>query len=112
MRDRHVECGDAVGGIARHRVARLLAQGKSEDEVVAAREQLNRTYDFFVAKFGPISERANTTAFRGDPDLPLLLSLECYDRETRRATKAAIFRERTIQRQTPSLSCRRTGNAT
>ncbi len=51
-----------------------------------------------MAKFGPISERANTSAFRGDPDLPLLLSLEHFDEETRRAAKAAIFRERTVQR--------------
>lgn len=54
-----------------------------------------------MAKFGPASERANTAAFRGDPDLPLLLSLEHYDVENRRATKAAIFRERTVQRQRP-----------
>ena len=44
-----------------------------------------------------LSERANTSAFRGDPDLPLLLSLEHYDDQSKRAAKAAIFRERTIQ---------------
>ena len=33
--------------------------------------------------------------------MPLLLSLENYDEETKRATKAAIFRERTIQRARP-----------
>jgi hypothetical protein len=33
-------------------------------------------YDRFVARHGPVSARANTSAFRGDPDLPLLLSLE------------------------------------
>jgi SAM-dependent methyltransferase len=78
----------------------LRAQIEAEDEslVDAARLQLDQAYDRFVAKFGPISERANTAAFRGDPDLPLLLSLEHYDTETRRATKAAIFRERTVQR--------------
>ena len=37
--------------------------------------------------------------FDGDPDLPLLLSLEHYDEETKRATKASIFRERTIHHQ-------------
>ena len=35
--------------------------------------------------------------FRGDPDLPILLSLEQDDAENRRASKAAIFRERTVQ---------------
>ena len=33
---------------------------------------------------------------RGEPDLPLLLSLEHYDAETKRAAKASIFRERTV----------------
>ncbi|MEO7677244.1 MAG: hypothetical protein ABIV39_10825, partial [Verrucomicrobiota bacterium] len=52
---------------------------KDEDDVIVAREQLNQTYDNFVAKFGPISQSANAAAFRGDPDLALLLSLENYD---------------------------------
>jgi N12 class adenine-specific DNA methylase/adenine-specific DNA methylase len=77
----------------------LRAQIDSEDEslIETVRLQLNQAYDRFVARFGPISERANTAAFRGDPDLPLLLSLEHYDAETKRATKASIFRERTVQ---------------
>jgi len=80
---------------------RSQLNGALDEEVVAAREHLNRTYDSFVARLGPVSARANTSAFRGDPDLPLLLSLEQYDKETGRATKAAIFHERTIQKQRP-----------
>ena len=80
------------------RCLRAQVDAANEDEIQTAREQLNQTYDRFVARHGPISERANTAAFRGDPDLPLLLSLEDYDPETRRATKATIFRERTVQR--------------
>ena len=83
------------------RCLRVQLDEAPESEVIVAREQLNQTYDHFVGKFGSISERANTTSFRGDPDLPLLLSLEHYDAESRRATKAAIFRERTVQRQRP-----------
>jgi len=79
------------------RCLRSQLNGTPDEDVVAAREDLNRTYDRFVARHGPVSARANTSAFRGDPDLPLLLSLEQYDEETGRATKAAIFRERTIQ---------------
>ena len=75
--------------------------GTPDEDVVTARQQLNQTYDSFVARFGPLSERGNTSAFRGDPDLPLLLSLELYEPETGRATKAAIFRERTIQKKRP-----------
>ena len=83
------------------RCLRSQIEAGDESEVECARQQLNQTYDRFVGKHGPISERANTSAFRGDPDLPLLLSLEHYDEETQRATKAAIFHERTIQKQRP-----------
>ncbi|MEI8198363.1 MAG: DEAD/DEAH box helicase family protein, partial [Phycisphaerae bacterium] len=80
---------------------RAQVEAGSEDHIQAARHQLNQTYDRFVARHGPISERANTSAFRGDPDLPLLLSLEHYDPETHRAAKASIFRERTVQARRP-----------
>ncbi len=70
-----------------------------EEEVAQARLALNQTYDAFVSKFGLLSERRNVSEFRGDPDLPLLLSVEHFDRETGRATKAAIFRERTISQR-------------
>ena len=80
---------------------RSQLDGSDEATIVAAREKLNQTYDSFVSRFGPISSHANTRAFDGDPDLPLLLSLEVYDEETKRAKKTAIFRERTIQYQKP-----------
>ena len=70
-----------------------------EDEIKLARSQLNQAYDRFVARHGPVSDRVNALAFRGDPDLPLLFSLENYDSETNKAVKTAIFRERTIQQQ-------------
>jgi len=80
---------------------RSQLDGSSEQQMVAAREQLNSTYDRFVSRFGPINLSANQRAFRGDPDLPLLLSLEQYDEETKVAVKAAIFRERTIHHRQP-----------
>jgi N12 class adenine-specific DNA methylase len=83
------------------RCLRSQLEATDESDVVCAREQLNQAYDSFASKFGPISESANMSAFRSDPDFPLLLSLERYDEETKRATKAAIFRERTIQRNPP-----------
>ncbi len=52
---------------------RSQLDGSDEQTIVAAREQLNQTYDSFVSRFGPIFSRANTRAFDGDPDLPLLL---------------------------------------
>jgi N12 class adenine-specific DNA methylase len=70
----------------------------SEEAQLDARHQLNLQYDLFVSRFGPINESANRRAFRGDPDLPLLCSLEDYNEETRKAAKTAIFREGTIQK--------------
>ncbi len=83
-------------------VLRTQLDDREEDEVRDTRRQLNVLYDHFVSRFGPINESANRRTFRGDPDCPLLCSLEEYDEDTKRATKAAIFRERTIQQPQPA----------
>src|SRR5579862_7332720 len=80
---------------------RSQMDASSEEQVVEARRQLNYAYDNFVARFGPVNLRANQRAFDGDPDLPLLLSLEHYNDETKRAIKATIFHERTIHHRQP-----------
>ncbi|MFO1511301.1 MAG: DEAD/DEAH box helicase family protein [Verrucomicrobiota bacterium] len=80
---------------------RAQVDGSPEDRVVETRQQLNVAYDRFTARFGPLNLRANQRAFDGDPDLPLLLSLENYNDETKRATKATIFTERTIHHRHP-----------
>ena len=68
----------------------------SDEELVSLRRSFNQSYDRFVQKHGCLSSRANALAFRRDPDYPLLLSLEHYDEEEDTATKAAIFRQRTV----------------
>ena len=73
----------------------------SDDEVREARRRLNTVYDTFVWRFGPLSSRENVKAFAGDPDQPLLLSLENYDPESGRAAKTAIFERRTVERYKP-----------
>jgi N12 class adenine-specific DNA methylase len=75
---------------------RTQLEGADDSAILLARRQLNERYDQFVVRFGPINELRNAKAFSGDPDLPLLLSLENFDEESRRATKTAIFTERTI----------------
>ncbi len=80
---------------------RSQLDGSDEEQVADARFQLNLVYDRFVARFGAINAPVNQRVFFGDPDLPLLLSLENYDDETKVATKAAIFRERTIHHKQP-----------
>lgn len=83
---------------------RTQVDDASEADILQARSHLNQEYDRFYARFGAISESTNTRAFAGDPDLPLLLSLEDFNEETRRAAKTAIFRERTVQHQKPAES--------
>lgn len=80
---------------------RSQLDSSTEEEVADARFQLNLVYDRFIARFGPINAPVNQRAFFGDPDLPLLLSLEQYNDETKKAVKAAIFRERTIHHKQP-----------
>ena len=80
---------------------RSQLDGSTEEQVAEARFQLNLAYDRFSSRFGPVNLRANQRAFDGDPDLPLLLSLEDYDDESKTAKKATIFRERTIHHRKP-----------
>jgi N12 class adenine-specific DNA methylase len=68
----------------------------SDVAIAQALSALNATYAAFVLQFGYVHDKANRRAFKTDPDLPLLLSLEIYDADTERATKADIFRGRTI----------------
>jgi N12 class adenine-specific DNA methylase len=83
---------------------RTQLQDSGEDGVLDSRRTLNLQYDYFVSRFGAINENANRRAFRGDPDLPLLCSLEDYNDETKKAVKTAIFRERTIHQPKPALA--------
>ncbi len=94
-----IQVRDAVRSCLRSQL-----DGSSEEQVAEARQQLNQAYDRFAARFGPVNLPANQRAFDGDPDLPLLLSLEHYNDETKRATKATIFTERTIHHRQPVQS--------
>ncbi len=72
-----------------------------EERIIEARQHLNRVYDQFVNRHGCITSRENLRAFTGDPDHPLLLSLEHYDAEKMSATKTVIFERRTLERYKP-----------
>ena len=82
-------------------VFRTQLEDAPEGEIIHARGILNQRYDAFAAKHGPLSSRENIRAFSGDPDHPLLLSLEHYDAEHKRAAKTAIFERRTLERYRP-----------
>jgi N12 class adenine-specific DNA methylase len=80
-------------------VFRTQLDDAPEERIVEARKLLNTVYDSFVARYGALSSRDNLRAFASDPDQPLLLSLEIYDAETKRAQKTAIFERRTLERR-------------
>ena len=82
-------------------VFRTQLEDEPDEKIIEARQQLNRVYDQFVRRHGVISSRENTHAFYGDPDQPLLLSLEHYDAENLTATKSVIFERRTLERYKP-----------
>ncbi len=82
-------------------VFRTQLDDAPEERITEARQLLNDLYDSFVHRHGALSSRENVKAFAGDPDHPLLLSLETYDPETKRATKTAIFERRTLERYRP-----------
>src|SRR6185436_17332772 len=71
------------------------------ERITEARKLLNDIYDSFTFRYGALSSRENIKAFAGDPDQPLLLSLENFDPEAKRATKTAIFERRTLERYKP-----------
>jgi N12 class adenine-specific DNA methylase len=94
--------------------ALLAKQVKGDREGTAAlRKDLNKAYDAFVKKFGPIRKTTvsvtarlnaagnpvsirklpNFNVFRNDPDAYKVAALEIYDEESGKATKAAAFRE-------------------
>lgn len=81
---------------AYRRLVNYLQQGLSEPEISKARNALNKAYDDFVKKYGPINAQKNKAAIAEDPDSYSLLSLENYDAKKKTATKADIFTKDTI----------------
>ena len=80
-------------------VFRTQLDDAPEERIIEARKLLNSIYDSFVSRYGALSSRDNLRAFSSDPDLPLLLSLENYDAEEKRARKTAIFERRTLEKR-------------
>ncbi|HEU5380271.1 MAG TPA: SNF2-related protein [Ktedonobacteraceae bacterium] len=91
-----IEIRDAV-----REVFRTQLDDEPEEIITAARRELNRVYDRFTSRHSYITSKENFRAFTGDPDHPLLLSLENYNAETKTATKTAIFERRTLERYKP-----------
>ena len=82
-----------------------------EGKLTAMRRNLNSVYDGFVKRYGPLSSQANTAAMSGDPDAPLLVSLERSFQKgnkakgvTPAAEKAPIFSKRVLRPAQPPTS--------
>ncbi len=82
-------------------VFRTQLQDAPKAAINSARTVLNRQYDAFVKKHGPLNSPENIKAFFGDPDAPLLSSLEDYNRETNTGKKRPVFNQRTIEKYKP-----------
>ena len=82
---------------------RTLIEYQTEDwpdeDIQAEQRKLNGLYDAFVAKYGRISSRANSIAFRTDDSYFLLASLEVLDDERNFVRKADMFTKRTIKQK-------------
>lgn len=74
----------------------IQMEGCNEEELVAKQSELNRKYDSMVEKYGYITGRGNSQAFRDDSDYPLICSLEEIDEEGV-VTKADMFTKQTIK---------------
>jgi N12 class adenine-specific DNA methylase len=112
--------GKRLGSLIRLRdLARRVLQSQNEgwpdDERDQARVELNRAYDQFISRYGPINKTTssatgqdhvirrmpNLVKFREDPDAMLVMSLEEYDDATGTAVKAAILQKDVVGKIPP-----------
>ncbi|HLJ45706.1 MAG TPA: N-6 DNA methylase, partial [Bryobacteraceae bacterium] len=102
------------------RVLQSQNEGWPQSHRDDARRELNRSYDRFVAAYGPINKASlsetkdgsiirrmpNLVKFKEDPDAMLVMSLEDYDDETGKATKAAIMSRDVVGKNPPVTQVR------
>ncbi|MBT9165375.1 MAG: RNA polymerase-associated protein RapA [Chloroflexi bacterium] len=73
------------------------AYEEDDSKLEILRAGMGAAYQAFVKSFGPINDKRNVKALRLDPDFPLVLSLEKWDSETGKTTKADLFYRRTAK---------------
>ena len=86
---------DEIRSIMRELIDIQMA-GCSEEELITKQSELNKRYDSLVERYGYITGRGNSQAFRDDSDYPLICSLEEID-EDGNVTKADMFTKQTIK---------------
>jgi len=75
------------------------ARGDNPDELTRQRGVLNRLYDSFVQKYGPLHD--NRRAMPEDDDLPFVLALEKWNAKKGEATKSDAFTKATVAPRKP-----------
>lgn len=74
----------------------LQMDGGSVAQIKKLRKALNTQYDAFVKKHGILHAQNNLRLLKMDVDAPFIQALEDYDKDTKTATKAAIFTKNTV----------------
>ncbi len=68
----------------------------TDDEIKDVQSVLSSLYDDFASKYGRINDDVNKSIFKNDSSLPLLRSLEKFDKD-KYVGKADIFTKRTVK---------------
>lgn len=68
----------------------------TDDEIKDVQSVLSSLYDDFASKYGRINDDVNRSIFKNDSSLPLLRSLEKFDKD-KYVGKADIFTKRTVK---------------
>lgn len=89
---------------AMYDVFRTQIAGESDEAIATAMKKLNAVYDKYTKSEGALHTVQNIKAFKADPDAPVLLALEDWDKETKKATKTEIFSKRVIDTTKPAIS--------
>ena len=79
------------------RVIEYQTEGYPDSDIQREQAELNRLYNDYTKKYGLLSSRGNSLAFRDDSSYPLLCSLEVLDEEGNLVRKADMFTKRTIR---------------
>ena len=83
---------------------RLLAAETNGGSIVDAslrRSELNKAYDDFTVRFGPINRPANIRLLSGSPEAPFLKALEEYNPTSATAKKADLFSTQMVRSAAP-----------
>jgi N12 class adenine-specific DNA methylase len=91
-----IDVRDAVRDCLRSQI-----DGSGEERVIETRETTESAYDRFVGRFGYGQCPGQSARVSRRPGFAVAALAGNYDEETKRAVKAAIFRERTIHHKQP-----------